>query len=125
MIEEAISKQKKNEKVINQISMHCYSEVCKQRKCNYINSDEDCEIYLQWEKCMHSKCRHIQRQKGSDREKEGQTRTDSDRQGQKGTSRGRKGPFMSLTCPCLVPACTCLPLLVPALSLALTVKIGK
>ena len=136
--------------------MHWNSAFGKESQCNYVHTDEDCYIHLQWKAWRYSKCRDIQGHTGTEkdrqghtgtekgqtgtyRDRKGQTGTYRDRQGQGGTSkqgqgqegtiRDRKGmsllvPTLSLLVPAL-PACPCLSLLVPGLSLASTNIIGK
>ena len=53
VIEEARSKVKKKE-VKNKVNMHWNSGFCKHTQCNYVHTDEDCNIHLQREKCKFS-----------------------------------------------------------------------
>ena len=91
------------------------SGFCKQRKCNYIITDEDCEMHLQWENAGIANIDTYRDRKGqtgktqTKKERQGQTGTEGDHQGRKGLSLlGPVSPFMSLPCPCLsnvFPAC--------------------
>ena len=62
--------------------MHWKSGFYKQIQCNYVHSDEDCDIHLQGKKCMYSKCRDMQGQNRAHIDRQGETRTGRDRQGQ-------------------------------------------
>ena len=91
VFKEARSKVKRKEEVRNMVCMHWNSGFCKQHQCNYVHTDEDCDIHLQGEKCRYNKCKDRQGQTGTDKDKKEQRVTDKDRQGQTGTDRDIQG----------------------------------
>ena len=70
--------------------------------------------------------RNRQGQTGIDKDKQGHARTVRDRQGQTGTSRDKQAQQGNVSvCSCLSMPCPCMSLLAPGLSLAFTGIIGK
>ena len=98
--------------------LHWNSGFCNQSQCHSVYTDEDCDNYLQGEKCSYSKCINTQGKTKTNRDRQGQKGTYRDKQKKAGTDRDKQGPkgavlfvpalsLFVLALSLLAPACPC------------------